>query len=180
MKNIIKLISKSCIAISLLLAVSFSANAILIKHDIFVALDTYGSFQIGNIEVEMNQNLLNTGVVSSFDGGISLVELNFFGNVNFDIYDFEAVIDTDNLFAGIEFLILDITEQGFPDNWSYQVEFDAYDAQYAFIDIFDSNDDLVDYGSVSLSQASVSAPSTFALFSLALIALYTRRKMLNV
>tara|TARA_R110000868_G_scaffold31062_4_gene114162 strand:+ start:93 stop:638 length:546 start_codon:yes stop_codon:yes gene_type:complete len=180
MKYLTKLISKSCIAVSLLLAISFSANAVLIKQDIFVDLVSNGAFQLGSIEIELDDNLLNTGSISSFDGGISLVELNIFGGVNFDFFDFEVIFDTDNLFAGIEFLAFDVLELDFVPGWSYQVEFDASNAGFAFIDIFDENFDAVGFGSVSLGQASVvSAPPSLALFSLTLIALYTRRKMLN-
>ncbi|MFT6270928.1 MAG: hypothetical protein ACJAVV_003767, partial [Alphaproteobacteria bacterium] len=68
-----KSVSGAILAIGVLFAASFSANAVIIKHDIFA--DSLG--KIGEIEVELLNSALNTGINdSAFDDTISLVSFN--------------------------------------------------------------------------------------------------------
>ncbi|MFT5669962.1 MAG: hypothetical protein ACI8ZZ_001836 [Gammaproteobacteria bacterium] len=189
MKVIKKTISGAILAIGVLFAASFSANAVIIKHDIFA--DTFG--KIGEIEVELLNSALNTGINdSAFDDTISLVSFNLldiFGWADaFEIFSFEAAIDTDFIEAGIEFFAIDANDIGFPpaETWSYQLLVDAFDPFSSFIDVFDANGDVIFFDSISLGQAElsdlpkpVSAPATLAIFTLAMAALYGRRKIIS-
>jgi hypothetical protein len=184
MKYLKKLISKSLLAITLIFATSFAANAglINIKHDIFG--DSFG--KIGSIEVQIDESLFNTGVLDSAFGdeitliNINLSELYSWGDV-FNIFFFEVVIDSDNIFAGIEFFEFDADDVGFgPFTWSYQMVFDAA-LGFGFLDVFDLDGNAVFFDSISLGAAQisalqVSAPSTIALFTLAMGALLIRRR----
>ncbi|WP_371194010.1 PEP-CTERM sorting domain-containing protein [Glaciecola sp. SC05] len=176
MKYFKNIVSSSVLAISLLFAAS-SANALVIKHDIIG--DFYG--KIGSIEVEIKQSALNTGVLdTSFGDDIALVNINLsdlysFADV-FDIFFFEVAIDTDNIFAGIEFFEFDGDDVGFgPLTWSYQMVFDA-GTGFGFLDVFDLDGNLVDFDSITLGAAQVSAPATVALLTLAMGAVFMRRK----
>jgi hypothetical protein len=188
MKVIKKTISGAILAIGVLFAASFSANAVIIKHDIFA--DTFG--KIGEIEVELLNSALNTGINdSAFDDTISLVSFNLLdlvGSDSFEFFGFEVVIDTDFIEAGIEFFALDANDAGFPpdETWSYQLLVDAFDPTSSYIDIFDAFGDIVFFDVISLGQAElsdlpepVSAPATLAIFTLAMAALYGRRKIIS-
>ncbi|MFT6270375.1 MAG: hypothetical protein ACJAVV_003209 [Alphaproteobacteria bacterium] len=188
MKVLKKSVSGAILAIGVLFAASFSANAVIIKHDIFA--DSVG--KIGEIEVELLNSALNTGINdSAFDDTISLVSFNLLdliGADSFDVFNFEAVIDTDFVEAGLEFFALDADDVGFSpaDTWSYQLLVDAFDPFSSFIDIFDAFGDVVFFDSISLGQAQlsdlpkpVSAPATLAIFTLAMAALYGRRKTIS-
>ena len=180
MKSLKKLISKSLLAITLMFATSFAANATLINitHDIIG--DFYG--KIGTIEVQINKNQLNTGILdTAFGDDITLVNINLsdlysWGDV-FDIFFFEVAIDSDNIYAGIEFFEFDGDDVGFgPFTWSYQMFYDAT-LGFGFLEIFNLDGDLVDFDSITLGAAQVvSAPSTIALFTLAMGALLIRRR----
>jgi hypothetical protein len=184
MKSLTKLISKSLFAFTLIFATSFAANATLIniKQDIFG--DVFG--KIGSIEIQINEELLNTGLLdSAFGDEIILVNINLsdlysWGDV-FNIFFFEVVIDSDNIFAGIEFFEFDGDDVGFgPFTWSYQMLFDAT-LGFGFLEVFDLDGNAVDFDSISLGAAQisavqVSAPSTIALFTLAMGGLLIRRK----
>jgi hypothetical protein len=184
MKYLKKLISKSLLAITLIFATSFAANAglINIKHDIFG--DAFG--KIGSIEVQIDESLLNTGVLDTvFGDEITLVNINLsdlfsWGDV-FDRYLFEVVIDSNNIFAGIEFFEFDADDVGFgPATWSYQMVYDSF-LEFGFLEVFDLSGSLVletefSLGAAQISALQVSAPSTIALFTLAMGALLIRRR----
>lgn len=180
MKSLTKLISKSLFAITLMFATSFAANAglINIKQDIFA--DAFG--KIGSIEIQIDRSQLNTGVLdTAFGDEITLINFNLsdlfsWGDV-FDIFLFEVVIDSDNIFAGIEFFEFDGNDVGFgPATWSYQMVFDAAFG-FGFLEIYNASGFLVDFDDITLGAAQVvSAPSTIALFTLAMGALLIRRR----
>lgn len=189
MKLLKKGLSSVVLAASFLFASSFAANAVVIKHDI---LDG-GAFKIGEIAVEFDNSLLDTGILDSgFGDPIALVDFNLEAlglTWAIDAFYFEAVVDSDNVAAGIEFFTLDADDVGFSpaDTWSYQLLYDALDLNASFIDIFDAFGDVVFFDFISLGQAevtgmpvtNVSAPATLGVFSLALAALYARRKQIS-
>ena len=182
MKYLTKLISKSCIAVSLLLAVSFSANADLVRISQTVESGALGG-TIASVVVEFDYSLLDSGIIDIFD----YVNIGVFGVPDFllNVYDFEAAIDTDNIFAGMEFLYFDVDDAPLSPSepWAYQLIMDAFDSDTNFFDIFDINTtDAIffdELDSLSFGQASVSfvsAPSVIAVFGLALAFIGFRRK----
>lgn len=157
---------------------SMSAQAVLITQDIFVTNEASGAeFQLGSVTIDIADTDLNNGFVSAFD----FVSFDIFGWDLLEIYGFEAVVDGDNVFAGIEFLAFDVEELGLIDPWNYQLTFDAFDSGANFVDIFDSSFDLVFFSS-TLRLGDVTAvpePSAIALIGLALMTMVgvRRRKL---
>lgn len=170
MKNIKQLL----ITLVVLFGLTSNAQATLITHDIIID----DSILLGSVSIEVDDSLLNkgNGLISVFD----VVELNIFGGTIFDVWDFEAVIDSDNVFGGIEFLAFDITELAFVDMWRYQLVFDAFESSFNFLDIYNPNDDLVFFSEgVALSQPAevVSEPGMALLFATGLLVAMRRRKV---
>ena len=172
MKYLKKILLAATLAVASLGFTSFSANAVLITQDINVT-EPGSEFTLGTVSIEIPGTELGNGLVSAF----GYVELNLFGVTTFDVFDFEAIVDGDNVFAGIEFLAFDVTEDGF-DEWSYQLLIDAFAPAGNFLDIFDANGDPVFFtGNLELGRATfVSEPSVLALFAVALIAMGARRR----
>ncbi|SNY55123.1 PEP-CTERM protein-sorting domain-containing protein [Arsukibacterium tuosuense] len=179
MKSLKKLISKSLLAITLMFATSFAANAGLINitHDI----NDLDGFKLGSIQVQIDESLLNTGFLdTAFGDEITLININLsdllsWGDV-FDIFDFGAVIDSDNIYAGIEFFEFDADDVGFGlETWSYYMTYDAFGLSY--LEIFDLSGNAIFETEFTLGAAQVvSAPSTIALFTLAMGGLLIRRR----
>ncbi|MCB5226505.1 PEP-CTERM sorting domain-containing protein [Alishewanella sp. 16-MA] len=179
MKNLQKLLSHSLLLITLMFTTSFAANAglINIKHDIIG--DFYG--KMGSIEVQIDDSLLNTGLLyKSFGDQITLVNISLFGLFSsvgeFDISFFDVGIDSDNIYAGIEFFEFDANDVGFgADTWNYYMIFDAF--TFGSLEIFDLNNDFIAFDTFSLSAAQVvPAPSTLVLLMLGMGGLMLRRK----
>ncbi|GAB2931274.1 PEP-CTERM sorting domain-containing protein [Rheinheimera gaetbuli] len=174
MKSLTKLISKSLLAITLIFSTSFAANAALIKQDIIG--DIYGN--IGYIEIAIDDSLLNTGsLLDSAYGEITLVSFRLFGLDVFDIFGFSAVVDSDNIFAGIEFFEFDGDDVGFgADTLRYYLIVEAL-LGFGTLEVTDINGDFVGFDTLSFGTAQVvSAPSTIALFVLAMGGLLMRRR----
>ncbi|MBV2128247.1 PEP-CTERM sorting domain-containing protein [Arsukibacterium indicum] len=179
MKSFKQLITKSLLALTFIFATSFTANATLINITQDIIGDTLG--KIGSIEIQINKNQLNTGILdTAFGDEITLVNINLsdlysWGDV-FDIFLFEVAIDSDNIYAGIEFFEFDGDDVGFgPLTWSYQMVYDAFG--FSFLEVYDLGGNLVEFDTLSLGAAQVvSAPSTLALFTLAMGALLIRRR----
>ena len=184
MKSFKQLITKSLLALTFIFATSFTANATLINITQDIIGDTLG--KIGSIEIQINENQLNTGILdTAFGDEITLVNINLsdlysWGDV-FDIFLFEVAIDSDNIVAGIEYFEFDGDDVGFgPLTWSYQMFFEAA-FEFGFLDVFDLDGNAVlgesfSLGAAQISAIQVSAPSTIALFSLAMGALLIRRR----
>ena len=171
MKYFKKLLATALLCVSTLGLTSFSANAVLISHDIILN----GSINLGSVTVEVDDTDLNTGLIDVFD----FVELNLLGGTVFDVFDFEAVIDTDNISAGIEFLYFDVTELAFADMWAYQVQYDAFDDTMNWADIFNLDANLVFFTqdvALSMPPTLVSEPNIALLFLTAGLAMFVRRK----
>nr|WP_269814691.1 PEP-CTERM sorting domain-containing protein [Bowmanella yangjiangensis] len=174
MNKIKKLLSTLC----LLAAVSTQANAALITQDLIEVASDGSTGIIGSITIDTNGALYDpvfgTGEVLSF------VSFNFLG---YDIpvedgYSFQAIFDTNNIYAGIEFLDFDI-DFSLP-GWAFQGYFDAFDnPDYNYFTVFDSGSaDLLFVNGLALGQASVvSEPATLVMFGLMLGLLGMRRKM---
>lgn len=177
MKSLTKLISKSLLAITFIFSTSFAANAALIKQDIIG-----DSGILGSIEIRIDDSLLNTGVLdTAFGDVIALVNINLSGIYPwadvFDIFFFEVAINSDNIFAGIEFFEFDGDDVGFgADTWNYQMFFESA-FNFGFLDVYDMNGNVVGGQAFTLGTAQVvSAPSTIALFVLAMGGLLMRRR----
>ncbi|MBN7822205.1 PEP-CTERM sorting domain-containing protein [Bowmanella yangjiangensis] len=157
---------------------STQANAALITQDLIEVASDGSTGIIGSITIDTNGALYDpvfgTGEVLSF------VSFNFLG---YDIpvedgYSFQAIFDTNNIYAGIEFLDFDI-DFSLP-GWAFQGYFDAFDnPDYNYFTVFDSGSaDLLFVNGLALGQASVvSEPATLVMFGLMLGLLGMRRKM---
>ncbi|NMH58726.1 hypothetical protein [Alteromonas ponticola] len=184
MKNLKNLLSTLAL-VSCSLFATFQTQAAIIEQDIFIEDDFFGLINLGTVAVEIDNDVVNTGqglLYTSFDfPAISLVSLEILGSTGiFDFFDFDAGVDSDNIFAGIEFLFFDIEEFVFVDNWSYQLLFDAANTDMNYADIFDSQGSLVAFGeNVFLGQArlsDVSLPSSLSLAGLMALVLFSRRR----
>ncbi|GGO63301.1 PEP-CTERM sorting domain-containing protein [Bowmanella pacifica] len=173
-----KSIKKIFAGLGLIAAMTCNANAALITQDLIeVALDG-STGVIGSITINTDNALVDpvhgTGEVLSF------VSFNFLGYdipVDDSIF-FQAIFDTNNIYAGIEFLDFDI-DFSLP-GWAFQGYFDAFDnPDFNYFTVFDSGSaDLLFVNGLALGQASVvSEPATLAMFGLMLGLLGMRRKM---
>ena len=185
MKYLKNIILAATFAVASLGLTSFSANAIIITQTIKVDEGLLGIYDLGFITVEIDDSLLNmgSGVLSTvFGDAISIIDVNLLGGSlasgDFINDALEVSVDTDNVFAGIEFLFLDFTDVlGVdPFDWTYQVLFDRF-SEDNFVDIFNSQGEIVSFGTTSLTNATfIPEPSTVALFGLALLAMGMRRR----
>ncbi|QHJ11134.1 hypothetical protein FX988_01362 [Paraglaciecola mesophila] len=156
---------------------SFSANAVLITQSIEIVDDpVFGSFTLGEVTVDLDTRDIGTGLVSIFD----FVSLNLFDSKEFDVFDFEAVVDASSISAvnsGIELLSFDVTELDSADMWTYQVIIDVFSPGDTFVDIFDANGDIVFLSdAATLGEARVPAPAGIAILTLGLFAMGLRRR----
>ncbi|WP_395340711.1 PEP-CTERM sorting domain-containing protein [Ningiella sp. W23] len=177
MKSLKKLITSTALVASMLLATSFSANAILIKQEIF---DSFGL--IGLIEVEVADEAIGTGILdSAFGDPVEVTKFDLGGlypwGDNLNVLFSQVVIDSDNLERGIELFSIDADDVGFSPaaTWSYQAFYDAA-FDFGFLEVFTATGFDVFADEISLGAAVVNAPATVALFSLALGGLLVRRK----
>ena len=187
MKHIKNIILAATLAVASLGLTSFSANAIIITQTIEADDDLVGIFDLGFLTVEIDDSLLNMGsgvFDTAFGDAISIIEVNLFGQSlafgDFIVDALEVAVDTDNVFSGIEYLFLDFTDiQGVPPyDWTYQILVDTFNPGDNSLDIFDSADDIIAFGTARLTNATfVPEPSTVALFGLALLAMGMRRRV---
>ncbi len=152
------------------------SQAAIISQSVYV-----GGLEIISYDLELDNSLINSGMgaISTYDGlAFNLVDfyIPLADGWNPVMNDFEAVIDVDNIFAGVEFLYVD-AEDDFP--WYYSVYYDAFSTIDNYVAIFFAGDyqleafedDVMVVNSVSLSE-----PSVLALFALAFGGLMVRRR----
>ena len=177
MKTFKTMCIRAIAGLGLLVTASFSANATLISQDILS-----GGTKLGSVTVKMNDALYNTGIASSAFGDdvrvvdFELGDLYSWGD-DLEILFSDVDIDTNNLFAGIQFLSVDTDDIGFgADTWSYQAFYAV--GLGGYLDVFENGSGTpVTFGSIQLGAASVvSAPGTMGLMMLAMGAVYLRRR----
>ncbi|MDO6508108.1 PEP-CTERM sorting domain-containing protein [Colwellia sp. 4_MG-2023] len=196
-----KLFLKTLFTLSLVFAVSNTANATLITQDIwldsgitteidyqyigFITIDT----EIAIVDDVFNDGSLMLGTVSAWVD-FELFGFNFWTEaesdaaldadpLSFPMFGFfEAVFDTNNLAAGIELLDFDVTENTF-DFYAFSGLIDIFTPP-GFGDIFDPTGGLYDFGELAFGEARLTAvpePTSLLLFLAAAIGLTTRRKV---
>jgi hypothetical protein len=186
MKHLKNIILAATLAVASLGLTSFSANAIIITQTIEADDDVVGIFDLGFLTVEIYDPLLNMGsgvFDTTFGDPISIIDVNILGQSlasdHFIVDALEVAVDTDNVYAGMEYLLLDFTDTlGVdPYDWTYQIRIDTLTGDNSLI-IFDSADDIIASGTARLTNAiSVPEPSTVSLFGLALLAMGMRRRV---
>ncbi|MBU2923427.1 PEP-CTERM sorting domain-containing protein [Colwellia sp. 1_MG-2023] len=192
-----KLFLKTLFTLSLVFAVSNTANATLITQDIwldsgitteidyqyigFITIDT----EIAIVDDVFNDGSLILGTVSAWVD-FELFGFNFWTEAEaiaapgaFPMFGFfEAVFDVNNLAAGIELLQFDVTE-----NAINQIAFNGFIDTFVptgFLDIFDPTGALYDFGDLAFGEARLTAvpePTSLLLFLAAAIGLTTRKKV---
>jgi len=187
MKHLKNIILVATLAVASLGLTSFSANAIIITQTIEGDDDSIGLFDLGFITVKIDDSLLNMGsgvFDTTFGDAISIIEVNILGQSlafgDFIVDALEVAVDTDNVFAGIEYLFLGFADiQGVPPyDWIYEILVDTFNPGDNSLDIVDSADDTIAFGTARLTNATfIPEPSTVALFGLALLAMNMRRRI---
>jgi hypothetical protein len=172
-----KIVLRALLSISLAFSAIGAANATLISQDIlfnsdFDAVDEYEV--IGNITISLDTMdewgfVENTWESFTFYG----FEADTF-DANWDL--FNAIVDVDNVAAGIESLDFDVTL--FSD-LSFAGFIDAFDpaGSFTFSWFNNANGDLGDAGALAFGNTTVvPTPATLVLFLTAVVVLTSRRK----
>jgi hypothetical protein len=173
-----KLILRAFLSISLALSFAGAANATLISQDILfdTISDEVDEYEvIGNITINLD-TMDDWGTVEG-----TWQSFSFFGyevdafNPEWDT--FTAVVDADNLTAGLNFLYFDVTV--FAD-LSFAGVIDAFapaEDSITFSLFNNANEALYDAGTLAFGDVSVvPAPATLVLFLTAVAGLASRRK----
>ena len=164
MKSLKNLFTSASLALALLFSVN--ANAVLITQDIFA-----DGVLFGEVAYEVSNSALNSGEIldSAFDGQPTFAGISFFGFDTGLLFSFEAILDTSNVEAGLEFLAFDVLDDDLTSPFIYQLFVDSVFG-FGFLDIFDTNNNFVFFSSdVSLGDVQVSEPG-MAVFLVMLLA----------
>lgn len=185
-KNILR---NTLLTLSISIASITTANADLITHDIIFdnAATTEILFEtIGSLTIDSNENdgfgLINSWVDFELFGFNMTTETE--ANGDFTLFGaFEAIIDLNNISAGIEFLTFDVTEN-VTQFFNFQGLVDTATGDNFIADVFDFNGGLYAFGDIALSDASVVSavpePSMFLLFFTGLVLMLVKRRKTNV
>lgn len=166
---------KKIIVVASLVAASlgFSANsdATLITQDIIFDNGIDPAGVIGEITVNVDDNALG-GMQDIFD----FVSFSFMGEDVTETFVFEATVNSDDFFAGIEFLLFDVNAPGVSYIGIFETSSPAVDN---FLDVYTQPGfNFRDTGLISLSAATVvPEPTALALFALALVGFSIPRKL---
>lgn len=160
---------------------SNAANAALITQEFGVV----GTGFTGYATIEIEDGLLFQGDGLAYFGLDELVDFEFWSWPFYDVNDFSVGIDTDNIYAGFEYMYFDADDMFFAETWAYQMEIDRYAPDLSFLDIFSlavpSAPVLIDFyfgedvafGAVSV----VSEPASIVLLGLLSVFVAVRRKV---
>ncbi|MEG3767526.1 PEP-CTERM sorting domain-containing protein [Alteromonas sp. 14N.309.X.WAT.G.H12] len=180
MKKIKSLFSAAILSCCALLF-SASSNAVLITTTV-----NLGTVELATVQTSLDDSLIDSGmgVVSTYDMvGFDLVDLYIplADGWNPYTWDFEAMIDVDNVMAGVEYLTFDVEDDG---GWLYYLYVDlmsTYDNYGSIYDlysggyVFEAFEDDVTLVS-SVGTVAVSEPAVFGLFAMAFAGLVLRRR----
>ncbi|MBO1256289.1 hypothetical protein J3L16_11410 [Alteromonas sp. 5E99-2] len=167
MKSIKKLFTSASLALALLFSVN--ANAVLITQDIVVDGDVFGE-----VAFEVSNSALNSGAIidTFFDGQPAFAGISFFGVDTDALFSFDAVLDTSNISAGLEFLSFDSLN----GSLIFQLVVDTFSGS-GFLDVFDANNDLIFFSSdVTLGSVNVSEPGMAVLLVMLLAGVFAARR----
>lgn len=150
---------------------SLSSHATLISHDVLFE---------GSVVGEITVHLFENGTIGEQEL-IEFKSFSFFGENVTDTLSFLAVVDTDDVFAGIEYLDFDVDVAGL--NIGIFGIYDVFALDPAidnFFEIFDIKTVPTTFfteGELSLGAATVvSEPSVFVMFVLALLGFGMRHR----
>lgn len=187
MKYIKNIVLAATIAVASLGLTSFSANADLVRISQTIESSKFVG-PIASFVIEFDYSIVGNGLFTTFDSD-NLVDFTSADGTplnGLDFYGFEAAIDGDNVFAGLELIYVDFGHLIFgSDTIQEQIFVDAFapdSNQYEIVNITSSGFIDVDLGSsISFGQASVSfvsAPPVIALLAFAVMVTGWRRKRL--
>lgn len=168
-------------SLGLIAAMTINANAALITQDLIEVASDGSTGVIGSITVSTNNAVIDpiygTGEVLSF---VSFEFLGYDIPVD-DSYFFLAIFDSNNVYAGLEYLDFDIDFflPGIVD-WAFQGYFEAFsNPDFNYFTVFENgNAQPRFFNGLTLGQASVvSEPATLAMFGLMLGLLGMRRTL---
>lgn len=176
MKILVKLFS--ALALSAFLA--GTANATLITQRLLEVAQNGDTADIGSVTIDTAGAVIDstygTGTVSS------VVTFNFLDTVDIpqsDITFFEAVFDTNDLSAGLEYLVFDVFVSA--TGWQFDGFYDDFDPASGYYTVYDASglafSNGLALGAVTLdTPATVSEPAGIALFGTLLGLIAWRRK----
>ncbi len=182
-----KSIKNIFLAMSITLLTAGSANAALISHDILfddlttteVTFEKIGYFVLDTDKAD-DWGFINSWEEFQIDMFGS--SFNFLTKAEADVIDpflfgyFDAIINPDNVYAGLEAIGFDVTEST-SSNIRFNGTFDFFAGNSGFLDMFDANDDILGAGSIQLSKVThVPEPSMIFLFLTGLIALRLKKR----
>jgi hypothetical protein len=193
-----KLFLKTLFTLSFVLAVSNTANATLITQDIlFDSFETADEIyeSIGYISIDTDSAIINDiyndgslmlGTVSAWVD-FELFGLTFWTEEESNAaleplilpFYFEAIFDTNNLAAGLEFLTFDLNETLY-NEYAFSSTTDLFGINYPFSIFNEAGELLLEAGYLAFGDAkltTVPEPTSLLLFLAAAIGLTTRRKV---
>lgn len=180
MKKIKSLFSAAVLSCCALLF-SASSNAVLITTTV-----NLGGIDFATVETSLDDTLIDSGLglVSTYDSiGFDLVDLYIpiADGYNPFTWDFEAMIDVDNIMAGLEFLTFDVEDD---DGWLYYLYADLVSPDDSYGSIYDASSgsylwesfgtDVIVTSTVAVT--AVSEPAVLGLFAMAFAGMMIRRR----